>query len=250
MGLASMYLFLGLLLSVVLHGIDISLAAPGLFDDGAYDPSSDLSIFSGDEADLGAPTIEDPPDFTISLASNQEDLGPLASNDQFDWDTDDILPFLDDGGIDDTKFQQDSDLLAFTPSCAFDVPSTQGLDRKKRDPLPDICPSPDAQSRGQGNQPTRKPAKPRNPANPVRTDDFFDINDFYDSRDRDTLRGYIPSKTADSLCGAKKFTVCDTGDPYFRIPQILPSYALERCFICMFGSFVFVFFVLFFLGQP
>lgn len=232
-----MHLFLGLV-SFVHCGIEISLTAPGLFDDNGYDPSSNLNVFSSDQADPGAPTAEDPMDFTMALMNNQEDLGPLASNDQLDWDTDDIFPYLGGEGNDDSNFQQDFNLLAVNPSCAVDLPSTQRLKRKKRDNPPSICPNQlapdgDSQPRSQGKPPTIGSTKPGQT-----NGDHVNIVDFYQGRDRDTIRGYVPGSNSGSLCRTEEFTVCDSGDPYFRIPQIPPRYALERCFICMFDVFL------------
>lgn len=226
-----MHLFLGLV-PFVQYGIEISLAAPGLFDDDGYDPSSDLDIFSSDQANPGAPTTKDPTDFTMSLMINQEDLDPVASNNQLDWGTDDLFSYLGGEGNDGGSFQQDSDLLALNPSCAIiDVPGTQRLKRKKRDNLPSMCPNQlapdgDSKSRGQVSPPT--PGQFNG--------DHVNLRDFYEGRDRDTIRGYVPGKNSGSLCGSEEFAVCDSGDPYFRIPQIPPRYALERCFQCMFDS--------------
>lgn len=236
MGVANTHLLLGFLVSFVLNGIDPSLAAPSLFDNDGYDPSSYLDIFSSDQADLGAPATEDPLDFTTSLINNQGDLGPLASNDQLDWGTDGRAPSLD-SGAGDTNFQQDSDLLAATPSCAFDDPAIQGLNKKKRDPLPNLCPNPLAPG-SQEKEPTTELAKPPDPVNPGRPNiDHADLGAFYVGRDQDTIRGYFPGKSSDSPCGTDEFTVCDDGDPYYRIPQVPPRYALERCFICMLSCF-------------
>ena len=239
MGLANMHLFLGLV-PFVLYGLDFSFATSGFFDDGENAPWSYPDIFSSDQADLDAS------EFTVFPGDYQEDLGPLALNDQLDWSTDDLIPYLDDGGNDDyISFQQDPYLGTTAPSCAFDVSGTQELNKKKRDLPENTCPSPfaapddgDPQIRGPWKQPLIDPGEPPDPANPgIPLIDHADIRDFYEDRDRETIRGYIPGKYLDSICGDKKFTVCDSGDPYFRIPQVPPLYALEKCFICMFGLF-------------
>lgn len=238
-----MHLFLGLLAPFVLCRIGISLAAPGLFDDDGNDSASDLDIFSSDQADLDASAIEEPLDFTVALVSPQEDLGLVASNDELDWGTDNLLSYLDDGGYDNTNFQQDPDLFALTSSCDFNVPGTQGLNRKKRDTLPGSCPNPfspdgDPSIRSQGKpRPKIEPAKPPTPKLGIPNVDHVNIYDFYVGRDRDTIRGYAPTKDSFSPCGKEEFVVCDSGDPYYRIPQIPPRYALERCFACMFDFF-------------
>ena len=235
-----MRLFLGLV-PFVHYGIELSLAAPGLFDYDEYDPSSNLDFFSSDQADLGTFTMEEPSDFTMLLTNNQEDIDPLASNDQLDWGTDDIFPYLGDGGNDDINFQQDFDLWAVNPSCAIDVPSDQGL---KRDTLPAICPNQlapdsDPQSRNQGKPPTNDPAKSPGSIRPGQSDyEHANLGDFYEGRDRDTIRGYVPGENPDSPCQKGEFAVCDNGDPFFRIPQDPPRYALEKCFICMFDFFL------------
>lgn len=234
-----MHLFLGLV-PFVHYGIEFSLAVPGLFDFNGYDPSSNLDFFSSDQADVGTFTMEAPSDLTMLLTDNQEDLDPLASNDQLDWGTDDIFPYLGDDGNDDINFQQDFDLLAVNPSCAIDVPSGQAI---RRDTLPAICPNQlapdsDPQSRNQGKSPTNNPAKsPDFTRSGQSNNDHANLREFYEGRDRDTIRGYIPGENPDSPCPTKEFAVCDTGDPFFRIPQIPPLYALERCFICMFDFF-------------
>ena len=225
-GFIIMHLFLGLV-PFIHYGIEISLAAPGLFDDDGYDPSSNFNIFSSDLSDPGAPTTEDPMDFTMSLVSYQDGVDLIASNDQQDRGTDDVFPYLGGEDNDDSNFQEDSDLLAANPSCTIDILSPQRLKRKKRDNLPSMCPNQlapdgDPRSRGQVNPPTSAQSN----------GDHVNLRDFYSGRDQETIPGYIPGKDSGSLCGSQEFTVCDSGDPYFRIPQIPPRYALERCFLC------------------
>lgn len=231
-GFASMHLFLGLV-SFIHYGVEISLAAPGLFDDDGYNPSSNFNILSGDQADPGAPTTEDPMDFTTSLVSYQEGVDRIASNDQQDRGADDVFSYLGGEGNDDSSFQQDSGVLAVNPSCAINIPSAQRLKRKKRDNLPSMCPNQlapngDPQSRPQVNSPTPDQSN----------GDHVNLRDFYKGRDQETISGYIPGKDSGSLCGTQEFTVCDSGDPYFRIPQTPPRYALERCFLCMYDVFL------------
>lgn len=241
-----MHLILGLLFSFGLYRVDSSFAASGLFDDGEYDPSSFLDNFSNDQTDLGASFIEDPTDFSNSPINNQEDLGPLASNDQLDWDTEDQFSYLDDSGSDDINFQQDPDpdFLAATPSCTFDAPGTQGLHRKKRDNnSPNICPNPSASD-------GVDPIKPPDPADlGLSNGKHADLYDFYLGRDQETIQGYFPTRDSSSPCGTQMFTVCDSGDPYYRIPQVPPRYALERCFVCMFDSSFFLLLLLFFMAE-
>lgn len=235
-----MNMFLCLLVSLTHTSVDTSLAAPSLFDD-AYDPSYH-DFFSSDQTAQDGAAIEDPLDFTISLI-NIQDLDLIASNDRLDWTTDDIT-YLDRSG-DDINAQSKSDLVVANPACTYDDFSIQGFDKKRELP-PNSCPNllaPDGdiqtRNRKQEQTPTTEQAQPasppdlNNPGSPYI--DHADLGDFFSDRDRDTIRGYSPSKDSDSPCGQAQYTVCDSGDPYWRIPQVPPLFALERCFVCKYA---------------
>lgn len=203
-------------------------ATSSSFADSSYD------IFNGDQSEADIFT-EDSLNF-ISLGDNQ-DLDPVASNNQLDWGTD-HTSYLNDGG----DSQSDFDLSAANSACTLSDARIPGFD-KKRELLSESCPNPsssstDTQTPSVKKQPNLElpdpftPPDPKNPGIPYL--DHGDLGDFLLERDQDTIRGWVPSKTADSICGVEKFTVCDSGDSYWRIPQVPPMYALGKCFICMY----------------
>lgn len=241
MGLTNMnLLFLCLLAPIILTSVDTSLAAPSLFDD-TYDPAYH-EFFSDDQTDQNRAAFEDPLEFTTSLI-NIQDFSPIASDDHLDWTTDDTT-YLDSSG-DYFASQLNVDFVTANPACSYDEFSIQGFE-KRGQLFPNSCPNPLApdadtppSNRKKKQTPTIEPAEPASPPglnNPGRP--FFehaDLGDFYSNRDRDTIQGYSPGKESNSPCGKAQYTVCDSGDPYWRIPQVPPLFALERCFVCKYA---------------
>ena len=232
----NMHLLLGFLNAFV-FGVHTSRAAPSSLA-SEYDPST-LDIFSSDQSELDAPDMGNPSDFSSYLNNNQ-DLGLIASNDQLDWSTDDIS-YLNNGG--DDNIQPEPDLFGANPACTFGDAGTPGFARKRELPsesCPNLLAPPDGATQAPSKERTPKteppdPTRPPDPNNPgLPYIDHADLGDFYTERDQETIRGYYPPRSPDSICGNELFTVCDSGDPYWRIPQVPPKYALKNCFTCMY----------------
>lgn len=96
--------------------------------------------------------------------------------------------------------------------------------------------------------PAQQPASsPKSPTNPedlptpknhpgVPSEDYQDLNDLqFGARSPWMTRMLATEDDESEMCGKAMFVVCDSGNPYFRVPQLgTPYYALSEASFCKF----------------
>lgn len=243
-----MHFFLGFLTSFILFPvISNSLTNPSLFDDRTL--SSYLDFYPSDQED---PVLEDSLDFSTSFLGDEDFNTPTWNDDDLPWSSNSIPYPVDDDNNNNNNNNNinpqpdlDLDLFSTNPTtCSGDGPTDQVLKRAPQSSCPNnfLVPDNDETTSPQSttNKPSTDPAKPPDPRTPGAPYlDHASLTDFFSNRDQKSIRGYVPGIDAKSPCGSEQYTVCDSGDPYYRIPQAPPRYALEKCFICMFPSLPF-----------